>query len=500
MQELIIVNQNSLNKTAVYTSAQVRELDRIAIQEFGIPGYALMERAGTALFAAACAHWRQVRSVCVLCGAGNNGGDGYVFARLARGAGWQVMLYSLVETSRLQGDAARACQDFLAEGGEVIPFAGSLPDADLLVDALLGTGLTRTVEGIYAEAIRVINQHPAPVVAADIPSGLQADTGQPCGVAVEADLTMTFIGMKAGLLTGQARDYCGKVLLEGLDLPPEVIGRIPTDLYTIPETAVATALPPRKRCTHKGSFGHTLLVGGSAGMSGAIRLAGEAALRTGSGLVTLATDVAHAAWINLHRPELMVRPVAAANELRLALAGKTVIGIGPGLGKSPWAQTLLHVALDAGLPLVVDADALNLLAGMNRWQESWVLTPHPAEAARLLACSTVEVEADRVVAARRLQARFGGVVVLKGAGTVVASPAGVAFCTAGNPGMASGGMGDVLTGIISSLLAQGLSLQMAAETGVQVHAQAADRAAAQQGERGLLASDVIGQLQGVVNS
>ncbi|MEZ5536720.1 MAG: NAD(P)H-hydrate dehydratase [Thiolinea sp.] len=492
-------------KYAVYTSQQVRELDRIAIEEFQIPGYELMTRAAQAAFDALRTRWPEAVSACVICGAGNNGGDGYVLARLAIEAGWQVSLLTLVDTEKLSGDAQRACHDFLAAGGRIVDFTANtpLPECDVLIDALLGTGLQREVSGIFAAAVEQINRHPANVLAIDVPSGLHADYGTPCGCAVRADLTVTFIAMKQGLLTGQAREYCGQLQLADLDISAEVYAQLPTDQHIINEAAVNAVLKPRLRHAHKGHHGHTLLIGGDQGMSGAIQLAGMAALRSGSGLVSIATHPAHAAWLNLQRPELMVRGIESAEQLRRFLAelsgSRVVIGIGPGLGRSNRAQQLLLLTLDAGRPMVLDADALNLLAGMSRRDDNWILTPHPGEAARLLMCSTADIEADRVSAARHLQKKYGGVCVLKGAGTLVASERGIAYCKAGNPGMSSGGMGDVLTGIISAFLAQGMDIITAAETGVYIHASAADLAAQQGGERGLLAGDVIEQLRNRVN-
>lgn len=487
-------------KQAVYTTRQVRELDRLAIEVFNTPGYLLMTRAAQAAFDATCTRWPHAQSVCVLCGGGNNAGDGYVFARLALAAGWRVNVQTLTPTNKLSGDAQRAYQDYLTATGTVSIFdpEQALPDCDLIIDALLGTGLQRAVSGAFAQAIAQINQHPAAVIALDIPSGLQADTGCVAGCAVRADLTVTFIAMKQGLLTSQARQYTGELQLAALGIADEVFLQVPTDQHIISQADIKSALKPRRRNAHKGSHGHSLLVGGTAGMSGAIQLASTAALRSGSGLVSVATHPTHAAWLNINRPELMVHAIESAQQLRPLLLRKTALGIGSGLGQDAWAQQLLLLTLEAELPLVIDADALNLLAGMNRRQANWVLTPHPAEAARLLVCSTVDVESDRVAAVRKLQQRFGGVCVLKGAGTLIASTQGVAYCNAGNPGMATGGMGDVLTGIITALLAQGLDTITAAQTGVQIHAVAADLAA-QKGERGLLASDVIGQLRTGVN-
>lgn len=482
----------------VYSAAQVRELDRVAIQECGIPGFTLMSRAGHATFDAMQQHWSAARSVCVLCGGGNNGGDGFIIARLALQAGWQVTVLALGDILRLGDDAQRACAEFQMAGGRVRPFDGELPPADLLVDALFGTGLTRTVEGIHATAISLLNQHAAPVVAVDIPSGLHADTGKVCGCAVKADLTVTFIGMKAGLLTGDARDYCGQLHFARLDVPDEAYANIPGNMHLLGLHTLQANLPPRHRTAHKGHFGHTLLVGGAPGMSGAIRLAGEAALRVGSGLVSIATHQDHAAMLNLTRPELMVHPVESPVHLRSLLQKMDALGIGPGMAQTAWSRGLLTMVQNAEMPKVLDADALNLLAQTPVKRDDWVLTPHPGEAAHLLGCETAQVEQDRPSAARRLQQQYGGVVVLKGAGTVIASADSMAFCPAGNPGMASGGMGDVLTGIIAGLLAQGLGLQAAAETGVYAHARAADQAAAS-GERGLLASDVLTCLREAVN-
>ncbi|TXH68957.1 MAG: NAD(P)H-hydrate dehydratase [Thiothrix sp.] len=484
-------------KLPVYTIEQVRELDRIAIQVQGIPGYELMTRAAKALWQAITVHYPQARSLCVICGAGNNAGDGYVLARLAHQAGWIVSVIAVSSPTQLQHDAKTAYQDYVAASGQIEGFTGGLPQVDLVVDALFGTGLTRPLEGLLAAAVNVINACPKPVIAVDIPSGLNGNTGQPLGVAVKAALTVTFIGLKQGLLTGQARDYVGDLMLANLDLPEVVIQQVMTQSYTLSAHVLAEQLPKRSRCAHKGKFGHVLLIGGQAGMAGAIRLAGEAALRTGSGLVTVGTDPTHAAWLNLTRPELMVAALQPS-DLAAQLAGKTVIGLGPGLGQTALARVLWATTLASDLPLVLDADALNLLAQAPQQRANWILTPHPAEAARLLGCSTQEIEQDRLTAIRALQQTYGGVIVLKGAGSLIADAKQVAVCLAGNPGMSTAGMGDVLTGIITSLLGQGLSLWDAACTGVLIHALAGDEAA-KQGERGMLAGDLIHSLRNWVN-
>jgi hydroxyethylthiazole kinase-like uncharacterized protein yjeF len=494
----------------LYRAAQVRELDRIAIEDFKLAGMTLMERAGQAAFNALRLRWPRTRSVAVLCGAGNNGGDGYVVARLADMAGIRVMLYQVGDHSRLKGDALTARERLEGTHVDIHPFSDShfLQEFDVVVDGLLGTGLSGEVRADWRTAIEAINeargQRPhaqqTKVLALDIPSGLHADTGAVLGSAVQADVTVTFIGMKQGLLTGAGPGYCGDIVFNDLQVPGEVYSNVPVDSRRIQLENFAPLLPARSRAAHKGYFGHVLVMGGNLGMSGAVHMAAEAAGRVGSGLVSVATRAEHAALVNLTRPELMCHGINDRHDLMPLLQKATVLAVGPGLGQDRWAQELLAAALDCDLPMVVDADALNLLAQEPARSDRWIMTPHPGEAARLLGCSAQAVQADRFAAAIQLQARYGGICVLKGAGTlVVASPQDIpALCNAGNPGMASGGMGDVLTGVIAGLLAQGLSPGDAAQMGVCLHATAADNAA-RQGERGLLASDLLPPLQRLVN-
>jgi hydroxyethylthiazole kinase-like uncharacterized protein yjeF len=485
---------------ALYRAEQVRALDRAAIDGHGITGSELMERAGAAAFALLRQRWPAARRVAVLVGAGNNGGDGYVIARLALDAGLSVSVLSLGDQGRLCDEARSAAEAYAGAGGQVAPFRELPTETDLIVDALLGTGLERPVEGDWADAIARVNQHPAPVLAVDIPSGLHADTGRVLGIAIDADATISFIGLKQGMFTGQGRDHCGAIRFDGLKVPAAIYA---TEVLSARRTdwPKANGLLPRRRASaHKGDCGRVLIIGGAPGTTGAARLAGEAALRAGAGLVTVATHPTHAPVLNLTRPELMVHAVADPIALDPVLAGADVIAVGTGLGQGVWGATLLGDLLDRvqlrGRPMVVDADALNLLARAQRQRDDWILTPHPGEAARLLDVDTAEVEHDRFAAARALQHRFGGVVVLKGAGTLVQGPGHrpIAVCSQGNPGMASGGMGDALTGIIAALLAQGLDLEEAAEAGVCLHAAAGDHAAVA-GQRGLLASDLIGALR-----
>ena len=487
-------------QTAVYTTAQVRQLDQIAIQRQGIAGYELMCRAAQAAFENLINFWPNTQTICVICGAGNNAGDGYVLARLAQQAGLEVDVISLSDPHCLQADAQQAYQDYVALGEDAIAYAGTLSSADVYVDALLGTGLSRPLCDSYLQVVQQLNAQPQPILAVDVPSGLNSDTGQPLPIAIQANVTVTFIAWKQGLLTGQARDYCGELVLANLDLPKAVYQAVTTQNFILDDNYLHQALPKRKRSAHKGHFGRSVLIGGNAGMSGAIQLAGQAALRTGSGLVSIITHEAHAPFLNVTQPELMVLAATAANDNVIAdrLYTANALGIGPGLGQNAWGQHWFDLLSSSATCRVLDADALNLLAQQPHERSDWILTPHPTEAARLLGTTTQVIEADRMAAAQLLQQRYGGVVVLKGAGSIVASATQCAFCIDGNPGMASGGMGDLLTGIITALLAQGFALFEAAALGVFIHAQAGDLAA-QQGERGLIASDMLSFIRTVVN-
>ena len=476
----------------LYRTAQVRELDRIAIQELGIPGFDLMSRAGDAVFQCIRKQWPDAQSIAVFCGSGNNAGDGYIIAGLALTAGLKVSVYSLADPVNLNGDALTAYLNYSDAKGVTLPFQVGEPiEADVIVDALLGTGLDRPVTGLYAHAIALINQSPAHVVAVDGPSGLNADTGNVMGCAVKAECTVTFIALKQGLFTGLAADYCGEIFYAALAVPDAVFQAVTPSAVRV----VKASLPRRNRCSHKGDYGHVLIVGGDSGYSGAARLAGEAALRVGAGLVSVATRPEHAALMNLSRPELMCHGVETAGQLTVLLEKADVVVIGSGLGQSDWAKALFLATISAQKPLVVDADGLNLLALSPVTNPGWILTPHPGEAARLLQCSIAKIQQDRFAAAAAIQASYGGIAVLKGAGTLIASNDDIAVSTTGNPGMASGGMGDVLSGVIAGLLAQGLPLKNAAQQGVYSHGWAADLAAEKDGERGLLASDLMPYLR-----
>jgi len=486
--------------TALYSAAQVRQLDALAIAR-GTAGYTLMKRAGEAALRHLRARWPTSHRIAILCGGGNNGGDGYVLARFAQAAGLSVSVIAVTDPRGLKGDAARAFQDFRASGGSTHPLDTQvLRDAQVVVDAILGTGARGALRPDAAAVIRVINTAGRPVFALDIPSGLDSDSGQGLGEVVSADATVTFVGLKTGLLLGEGPEKTGLLYFDDLGISvPDEAAFTPV-LERITDACVHQALPRRPRQSHKGDFGRVLIVGGGAGMPGAARLAGEACLRVGAGLVTVATAPQNVAAIVAGRPELICLPVQDAADLVPALEHADVVAIGPGLGRTPWAQSLVDAVLASNRPLVVDADALNLVAARGGPRRgNWILTPHPGEAARLLGTDTATVQQDRRAAHAGLLARYGGTVVLKGAGTLVGGEGEVpGICERGNPGMASAGMGDVLTGAVAGVLAQCDHPGLAARAAVMVHAMAGD-IAARAGERGLVASDVARELQACVN-
>lgn len=494
-------NQPMPLPTAVYSTAQVRALDAHAIERQGIPGYTLMKRAGEAALRYLRSRWPTAHRIVIVCGGGNNGGDGYVLARFAQAAGLTVTALAATPPEQLRGDAARAHADLAASGGRVLPFSPErLAEGEVVVDALLGTGLATEVREAAAAVIRAINASGRPVLAIDVPSGLDSDCGIARGVAVIADCTVTFVGLKTGLFIGDGPQYAGTVYFDDLELTPPDTARFAPRLERITESEIARALPRRARGAHKGDFGRVLIVGSGPGMPGATRLAGEACLRVGAGLVTVAAAPENLAAIVAGRPELICLSVSDPDALADPLERADVIAAGPGLGRSGWARAVLARVLECRRPLVLDADALNLLAELDRrGRADWILTPHPGEAARLLGSSSAAVQADRLSALDALTERYGCTVVLKGAGTLVGAPRRIAgLCERGNPGMASAGMGDVLTGAIAGILAQCRDRWLAARVGVLVHAMAGDTAA-RTAERGLLASDVAKELRTCVN-
>jgi NAD(P)H-hydrate epimerase len=498
---------------ALYSAADVRELDRLAIQEHGIPGITLMKQAGRALFQKMLNRWPALKTVTVYCGTGNNGGDGFVVAALACERGIPVQVVQVGDASRISGDALLARQmaeqagvSFVEHGEDYLNEQDGV--SCVIVDALLGTGLAGEVRENYREAIERINNSGLPVIAADIPSGLCSDTGKMLGSAVRADCTMTFIGVKQGLLTASGPACVGDVYYADLEVPESVLKQVKPRAELLDLSPLPKLLPRRPRDAHKGSFGHVMIVGGDYGMAGAAAMAAQAASRCGAGLVSVATRPQHINSIVARCPEVMAHGVVSGQEVEPLLARATVLVVGPGLGQNAWGEQLLQKAVATGLPMVLDADALNILAGGRVVKDlslsRCLLTPHPGEAGRLLGSDTASVQADRFTAVKALQERFGGTVILKGAGSLVchaeSGTQAVGLCAYGNPGMATGGMGDVLSGLLGGLLAQGLSPGQAAALGACLHAHAGDLAAQEEGERGLQATDLIPRLRLLVNS
>lgn len=473
---------------ALHDAAQVRDLDDRLIAA-GTPGMELMQRAAHATWRAVRRRWPDAGVLTVLAGRGNNAGDGYLVAGLAYKAGWQVQVLAVGDATALTGDAANAHAQAVSMGVPIEQWAGQ-PLTGVVLDALLGTGLSGAVRQPYLEVIEAINACNAPVAAVDIPSGLSADTGRILGVAVRADLTVTFIGLKLGLFTGDAADLVGELVFDSLQADPNIVALTPVtatrlDSFNLPHLA------SRPQTAHKGQYGRVLVIGGDHGFGGASLLSAESALRSGAGMVTLATRAEHVPAALTRFPEVMSAGVCSANQLRGLIEPASVLVIGPGLGKASWGRSLLSAAASADLPQVWDADALNLLAeGLVRLPKDSVITPHPGEAARLLEISTREVQADRPAAVRALAKKFDAVCVLKGAGSLIADTNGnVALCDRGHPAMATGGLGDVLAGLIGALMAQKMKPYDAACLGVWLHASAGEKVG--KTGRGLAASDVI---------
>lgn len=489
----------------LYRPEQVRDNEQRAAQLAGVSMWQLMQRAGRAVFECLREQFPPPLRVSVLCGSGNNGGDGYVVATQAALAGYDVRVFAY--KSPHSEDAQKALAGWLSQGGEVEALSDwSDSDPDVVIDALLGTGLNADVEGDFAEVIDSVNEARLPVVAVDVPSGLHADSGRVLGRALKARHTVTMVALKRGLYTGQAGGYCGRLWFADLGILREFRTLTKAAAWRLDRSQLSQAFPARPWNSHKGMFGHVLIIGGSEGMAGAVQLTALAALRAGAGKVTVICQPGQQALAG-SKAEVMVRGLGAddsqAEEL---LQQADLIAIGPGLGQQTWGQQWWQRVSETDIPLVVDADALNLLAKQPMRRDDWVLTPHPGEAARMLAATSENVELDRWSTAQQLYEQYGGVIVLKGAGSLIYHQDYVAVNTTGNAGLASAGMGDVLTGVIAALLAplygKGAQLrQSVPETvgyAVLVHGGAADTAS-REGQRGMLASDVIKQIRKWVN-
>lgn len=500
----------------VISAQTMQELDSRAIRERGIPGLELMEHAGHACMEAIFHEFGYTggKRAVIFAGRGNNGGDGYVIARLLLQSGWQVRVFILAERDRIVGDAAINLEQLppavvsyhTVAGGLAGLHEEELRQADVIVDALLGTGLNSEVSGIQREAVELINASGRPVLAVDIPSGIHGTTGRAMGCAVRADVTVTFACAKLGHVLYPGADCTGRLVVADIGIPADLVAEADGCEFLTADS-VRPLVRRRDRQAHKGRFGHCLIVAGSAGKTGAAALAANSAVRTGSGLVTLAVAESINPILEIKTTEAMTVPLPEAGNGHLAMSalgaieqvipGKNVLAVGPGLGQHPATVALVQTLVKSTvLPLVLDADGLNALARdagilRNKKSTAMVLTPHPGEMARLLGVSVANVEADRIGTAGAFACTFGVHVVLKGARTIIATPDGsLAVNGSGNPGMASGGMGDVLTGIICSLLGQGYSARDACCLGVFIHGFAADLVAEAKGEIGMNAGDV----------
>lgn len=496
--QAVEANARSLTHS-VWPAQAMAQLERDAADSLGLTLYELMQRAGQASYELVRQLWPHAQHWLILCGHGNNGGDGYVVARLAQAAGFNVTLLACKGSKALPEEAQQAREAWLAAGGVIHAADAIWPEqVDVIIDALLGTGLNRAPAAPYDGLITLANAHSAPVLAIDMPSGLIAATGIAPGETMIADHTLSMIALKPGQLTGNARDYVGQLHHDDLGLSAFLAGeRAPIARYDARD--LSRWLKPRRATSHKGDNGRLAVIGGDSGTAGAIRMTGEAALRTGAGLVRVLTHEDNIAPILTARPELMVDALSD-ERLDQALEWADVIAVGPGLGQRDWARKALKKIAISEKPMLWDADALNLLAINPDNRQNRIITPHPGEAARLLGVKTSEIESNRIEAAQALAKRYGGVVVLKGAGTIIASAAGeLAIADVGNAGMASGGMGDVLSGIIGALLGQKLTLFEAACAGCVAHGATADAVARQRGTRGMLATDLFELLWQFVN-
>jgi hydroxyethylthiazole kinase-like uncharacterized protein yjeF len=497
----------------IVSSEQVRTTEPKAAQIAGCTMFELMQRAGEAAFKVLKQKWPKVQNILVVAGNGNNAGDGYVLAKLAKQQGFNVVVICEQPKRELAGDAKQAQLGWQKLGGETQQFTElDYTQFDVIVDALLGTGVTGEVKPAFQAVIQQINQTDIPVLSIDLPSGMFANTGQALPICVNANVTVTFIATKPGMVSGIGKEFCGKLIFADLVVGKEFfdIARSEAQLVDWP---MLQPLPTRPVHGHKGTFGKLLCIGGNKGMAGAIRLSAESALRCGVGLVKVYCHESSSIGISAGRPEIML----THKELEAALDWCSCIVVGPGLGQDDWAHqqfsSLFEYLKQHPKPLVIDADGLNLLAPIKDDSDmqhtlarlpALVLTPHPGEASRLLNCNITKIENDRYVSSQHIAQKYQSTCVLKGAGTIIQMHEShqeqrCFVCKGGNPGMATAGMGDLLTGVIGAFLAQGLTSQKAAIYGVCAHAEAGDRVAIQYGQRGMIASDLLQPLRAIVN-
>lgn len=487
----------------MYSTKQIKELEQLATTDAKISEWELMQRAGAEGFELLTLKYKKAKKIVIFCGSGNNAGDGYVLAAKAKKAGKEVDCFYLNDPKTLKQPALTAYQQAMKVGVNIQPFHKEvvLQDYEVIIDALLGTGFKGKLRPDFFQAISIINATNIAVIALDVPSGLNADTGCVDEIAIVANQTLTFIGYKTGLFTADAADYCGEVFVSDLEIPEEFFAKItPLAEFMNLDSLCNQYLLPRKHNSHKGHYGYVAVIGGDIGMSGAVRMAAEAAARAGAGLTSAYTQPENVAVITTARPEIMGYPLKDPSDLSTLLDRASVIAVGPGLGRGVWGETCFKLAMAQDKPTVIDADGLWFLAKNPQKCPNAILTPHPKEAAMLLNSSTEAVQENRFAAIAQLQQQYGGVIVLKGSGTLVYDGRSSIYVSQfGNPGMASGGMGDVLTGLIAGLLAQHIPLLAAACLGVCLHGEAANLSAKDDGMRGMLALDLLPYIRCLVN-
>ncbi len=501
----------------VATASQMQNLDRRAINDFGIPGIVLMENAGRGTVDAIYRHFPDIGSkkVIIFAGRGNNGGDGFVIGRHLINRGIEVNVFLLTNKEKVSGDARINLELYQKMGSlyelkseeDLFNFKNLISQGGLIVDAILGTGLKSEVSGLYREVIHYINSLPIPVVAVDIPSGIDANTGKVLGIAIRADLTVTFGLPKIGLVIHPGLSLVGNLEVVDISIPDYLVEQEDIKVELLELKELAQLLKPRPENTHKGHYGHLLIVAGSVGKTGAAAMSSEAALYTGAGLITLAIPSSLNPIMEVKLTEVMTEPLPETSSQTLSvkswpriqelMEGKRAIALGPGISTHPeTVEVVSHIVRESPVPMIIDADGINALAKepalLKEAKSPVVLTPHPGEMARLLKTSIQSIQEDRIEVAKRFAQENGVYLVLKGARTVIAEPDGKVYINpTGNPGLASGGTGDVLTGMIAGFAVQGYSLSEACRLGVYLHGYIADIVAKETGEMGLTATDIL---------
>lgn len=496
----------------IATREIVREIDRLTISKYGVPGLILMENAGRATADVILDNFSYAGRVSIFAGSGNNGGDGFVIARHLISEGLDVDTYILSDPKKLGGDALTNFKALKDIGGKIIELKSNLrkyKQADVIVDAIFGTGLDREVTGFYKKVIDFINSQGVPTVSVDLPSGLDANTGQPLGSAVLADITVTYALPKLGISIYPGVEYAGEIYVADITTPKFLEDDIPYELLL--SESVDYILPPRYEDTHKGTYGHLFIIAGSPGKSGAAALSALGAQRTGTGLVTVGVPKSLNPIMEQKTTEAMTEPLpetaletlgkdSVERVLEIIKERKTAVAIGPGISTTNETREFLYeIIRNCEVPMLIDADGLTLVSDnpqiLKQANAPVILTPHPGEMSRLAQISTEKVQADRIGVSLEFSSKYNAYLVLKGARSIISTPSGEVFInTTGNAGMASGGMGDVLTGIIGGLLAQGLDPADACKLGVFVHGLSGDIIAEEIGEVGMIASDIANTL------